>query len=63
MTFCKRIAKAAKNGYEIEAWENVDKYSAIPYYEITIGKDGIAYQVIKTAKTTWKRKFKELISD
>lgn len=60
MTFCKKLAQATKNGYDIEVWENTNKFESMPYYEITIGKNGIAYDVIKTAKTTWKRKFKEL---
>lgn len=63
MTFCKQLAKATKDGYEIEAYENTDKFESVPYYDITISKDGIVCDVIKTAKTTWKRKFKELISD
>ena len=60
MTICKLLAEAEKNGKTISVYENVDKFSACPYYEISISKDGIAYEVIKTAKTTWKRKFNEL---
>ena len=61
MTLCKQLASAKKDGYDISVYESIDKFETVSRYEITIEKDGIAYDVIKTAKTTWKRKFKELI--
>lgn len=60
MTFCKPLAKKEKDGKTITAWENLDKDSRIPRYEITISRDGIAYEVIKVARTTWKKKFNEI---
>ena len=63
MTICKKLASAEKHGKEIEAWEKHDEYSLSPRYEITISRDGIAEDVIKAAKTTWKRKFVELVED
>lgn len=60
MTFCKQL-KTAKIGSEtITAYENYEKFSAVPYYEIIVSREEIAIDVIRTAKTTWKRKFKEL---
>jgi hypothetical protein len=63
MTVCKLLAEKGKDGKTISAWENLDKYSRVPYYEITVSRDSIAYQVIKTARTTWKKKFKEVCDE
>lgn len=63
MTFCKLLAEKETNGKTISAWENIDKYSSVPYYEITVSENGNAYEVIKTARTTWKKKFKEICNE
>lgn len=60
MTFCKVLAEKRVDDDMVIAYELIDKYDAAPRYEIVISKDSIARLVIKTAKTTWKRKFKEL---
>lgn len=60
MTFCKVLAEKRVDDDMVIAYELIDKYDATPRYEIVISKDSIAQLVIKTAKTTWKRKFKEL---
>lgn len=60
MTFCKVLAQKKVDDDTITAYELIDKYDAVPRYEIVISKDEIARLVIKTAKTTWKRKFNEL---
>lgn len=66
MTVCKQLARFEKeNGDVITAWERYEKDSRCPRYEITIaghGSNFINYgDVIKCAKTTWKRKFNENI--
>lgn len=60
MTFCKQLKTAAVGKDTVTAWELVDKFCAVPRYEITVSRDGIAHTVEKAAKTTWKRKFREL---
>ena len=61
MTFCKLLAKhEQENGEIVEAWENWDKFAAVPRYEITVARDGIAHTVVPCARTTWKRKFREI---
>ena len=60
MTFCKLLAETEKDGKNISAWENTEKFSAVPYYEIYVSENGIVLQTYKTARTTWKRKYKEL---
>ena len=60
MTFCKVLAEKEKGNDLITAYELWDKGSNRPHYEITVSRESIAYLVIPTAKTTWKRKFKEL---
>lgn len=60
MTFCKTLAEVVKDEQTISAVELWDKFDAAPHYEIYLSRNGIVYDVHKTAKTTWKRKFKEL---
>lgn len=60
MTVCNLLAEKTKDGRKISAWKNYDKFCSVPRFEITISKDGIALETIKTARTTWKKKFNEL---
>ena len=60
MTFCKELASKETSRGTATAWELWDKYDSAPRYEITISLDSIAYEVIKTAKTTWRRALKSL---
>ena len=61
MTFCKVLATAERDGETVTAYENVDKYSSVKRYEIVVSRGSISIQVIPTARTTWKRKFNELV--
>lgn len=63
MTICKILATTKKENYTITVYENYDKFSSIPYYQIVIAKKGIAIEVIKTSKTTWKKRFNKLIKE
>ncbi len=60
MTFCKVLAETEKNGRTVTAYELWEKNEAAPHYEIYISREGIAWDTYKTAKTTWRRKFREL---
>ncbi len=60
MTICKVLATAKRDGDTISAYELWDKFSAVPRYEITVSRDGVARLVQPTAKTTWKKRFKEM---
>lgn len=60
MTVCKVLATAKRDDDTITAYELWDKFSAVPRYEITVSRDGIAMLVQPTAKTTWKKRFKEM---
>lgn len=61
MTVCKILAQG-KNGLDdITVYEKYEKYDSRPYYEITVSRDGIAYLCEKTARTTWKKRFHEII--
>lgn len=59
MTFCELLAESGK----VSAWRNQDKYSAYAYYEIVIAENGIALRVIPTARTTWKKAYKEALKE
>ena len=59
MTVCKTLASATKNGYTVTAYEVYEKFAKVPHYQIVTSKDGLALLVEKTARTTWKKKFKK----
>lgn len=63
MTFCKILKEAEKDGKTVTAYEKTEKYSAVPYYQIVISKDSRTIDVIKTAKTTWKKQFNKLMEE
>lgn len=62
MTVCQKLDSREKNGVSYTAWALLDKYTARPRYEITVANVGssYAYAVIKTARTTWRKKLAEL---
>lgn len=60
MTICKVLATAKRDEDTISAYELWDKFSAVPRYEITVSRDGIARLIQPAAKTTWKKRFKEM---
>ena len=60
MTFCKMLATAKRDEDTITAYELHDYGSAVPRYEITVSRDGIARLIQPTARTTWKKRFKEM---
>ena len=62
MTICKTLATATKNGYTITAYEVYEKFNQTAHYEIITEKDGVALWVDRTARTTWKKKFKKMES-
>ena len=63
MTFCKILAQAQRGPDTVTAYELTEKFERVPHYEIIEARDGIAHTVTKTAKTTWKRKFKEIAGE
>ena len=60
MTICKLLATAQRDGDTVSAYELLDKFSAVPRYEITVSRDGIARLIQPTAKTTWSKRFREM---
>lgn len=60
MTVVKQLASDERNGIAVTATENWDKFSSVPYYEISVARGSTAFLVIKTARTTWRRKFREV---
>lgn len=63
MTFCKVLKEEKRGADTITAYEKVEKFSAAKSYEICVSRNGIAYHVEQTAKTTWKRKFNQLMNE
>ena len=61
MTFCRILAEAQRGPDTVTAYELTEKFSACPRYEIIESREGIAFTVTKTAKTTWKKKFNEIL--
>lgn len=60
MTICKILAEKTVGDKTVTAYENYDKFSNVPYYEIVVSQDSFAVEVIKTAKTTWKKRFRKI---
>jgi len=63
MTISKVLATAKNGKDDITVYESYEKYSVTPYYEIVISRNGFATEVIKTARTTWRKKFNELTNE
>lgn len=64
MTFCKCLAESVrKDGKTVSAWENWDKYAKMPDYEITVSEGSYALESVKVSRTTWKRKFRQLVNE
>ncbi len=62
MTFCKLLAERnLDNGNTVQAYEKTDKYSSVPRYTVTVLRDGIEQYTVKCAKTTWKKRFREIV--
>lgn len=59
MTFCKVLAQGKNGPDDIIVYECFDYNCPVPYYQIVISRDGIARLVERTARTTWRKKFKE----
>ena len=62
MTLCTPIATAAQDGIRVTAWERLKKFAALPDYSITVSHidDPHPMEEIKTARTTWKKRYKEI---
>ena len=60
MTFCKVLAEKTSGEYKIVAYENHDKDSRLPRYEIVKSKDGFGVESVRAARTTWKKRFNEM---
>lgn len=63
MTFYKELKKADADGAIVTAWEVWEKYSTIPHYEVTVVKEQMECERYRTARTTWRRKFNEVVND
>lgn len=59
MTVCKLLAEKTKDDKTISAWEKYDKFSVNPRYEITVSKNNVVQEVVRTARTTWRKRFNE----
>lgn len=63
MTFYKLLKKAERDdGVTVSAYQKQEKFSNYWQYEVTLSKGSMAYQVIPCARTTWQRKFREMLS-
>lgn len=59
MTIYTELATKQSGGKVITARKKQEKFSSVCEYELIISVDGMATEIIPTAKTTWKKKFKE----
>lgn len=63
MTFYKTLKRETVGGREVTAYEFTQKYETAPGYEIVISEDGFGVDVYKAARTTWKRKFNQVLRE
>ena len=61
MTVYKTLAHEEKNGIAVSADECWDKFGTVPHYEVTVSHNSIAFLVIRAAKTTWRKRYKEAV--
>ena len=59
MTFCELLAENGK----VSAWKKTEKFSRSADYEIVIAENGVAFCVIPTARTTWKKAYKKALKE
>lgn len=59
MTFYKILAEGKNGEYDITVYEKHEKFATNPTYEIVVSRNGIAHLAFPTAKTTWKKKFRQ----
>lgn len=60
MTICKALAQGKNGNDDVIVYEKYEKFCGSPYYEIVVARNGIAFLSERTAKTTWKKRFKEI---
>ena len=63
MTFCKKLKETTINGKTITAMECTEKYAAAPEYMIIKSENGIGLETIKAARTTWRKKYAQLVDE
>lgn len=63
MTFYKTLKSATVGDREVTAYEYTEKYATAPGYQIVISENGLGYEVIPAARTTWKRKFNQALQE
>ena len=63
MTLSQTLKQTTANGYDITARIRTDKYSAYAEYSIAISRNDYAVEVIPAARTTWRKKFNQLVKD
>lgn len=61
MTFCEVLARSPLgDGREVIASKEVDAWTGRVSYAVMVCRGSVAYEVIRTARTTWKKKFAEV---
>ncbi len=64
MTICKLLKEAKlANGDTVSAWELTEKYETVPHYEVSVCRNSIELYSVKCAKTTWRKRFKEIVGN
>lgn len=63
MTFYRTLAETERNGKTVTAYEKTEKFETVPSYEIVVSRDGMGYLTVPTARTTWRKKFRELVNE
>lgn len=64
MTFYETLKHAeTADGMSVYAVLATEKFETHSTYELHIGREGYDFEVIHTAKTTWRKKFNEIVNE
>ena len=65
MTFIRSLAKHDDGKILVEADECTEKCESVPHYEVYVFRhsDGMVMEVVKCAKTTWRKAFKRAVQE
>ena len=74
MTICTKLKEiTTQKGYKVTAQKEedktyiyvngVEKLTFIPSYWVHVSKDGLGVASYKTARTTWKKKLEEVVTN
>ena len=64
MTFYTTLKEGTtERGATVTAYKSMDKYSTLEQYAVTVSRGGLGIFTEKCARTTWRKKFNDLLKN